>query len=260
MYSLPMPSKPFEWDTMYILQSQDLYAIDRKGDVLWQCGIDGDVPDDGMLRIKNMIIVPTSKGLLYFIDKKGKILHRVDCNAPFITKPVLFNQMVCIVTNDGYLYAIDISLGVSIYRKHIGTVIENGLIAQYPEIYFVTPDSIQKLHVLKDELVWSFNDSSIIDAMAYDNGIVYATTNGLLCKLSASGDSEWKISPGKSIHSLKSIRNEITCIADTVFYLIASNGEILWSYTLPSPDATIVAVTPKMVFICIENRLLTLKI
>lgn len=260
MYSLPMPSKPFKWDTMYILQSKDLYAIDRKGDVLWQCGIEGEVLDDGILRIKNTIIVPTSKGLLYFIDKKGKVIHRVDCNAPFITKPVLFNQMVCIVTDDGYLYAIDISLGVSIYRKHIGTVIENGLIAQYPEIYFVTPDSIQKLHVLKDELVWSFNDSNIIDAIAYDTGIVYATTNGSLCKLSANGDSEWRISPGKSIHSLKSIHNGITCIADTVFYLIASNGEVLWSYTLPSSDATIVAVTPKMVFICTENRLLTLKI
>ncbi|HXK64696.1 MAG TPA: hypothetical protein PK348_00355, partial [Spirochaetota bacterium] len=202
----------------------------------------------------------TTKGIIYFISKNGTILHKVNCDAPFVTRPVSFGQMVCVVTADGYLYAIDVVLGVSIYRKYIGKVLDNGIFANYPEMYIVTPASIQKIHLLRDEIIWKYDNSGIVAAVEHPQGILFATAHGTLGKIAANGTLEWQINPGKEIRSLQYTPKGIVCIAENVFYQISDAGEVLWSYTLPALNSEILSVTPKTVYIRLGNSFLALRL
>ncbi|MEW6526032.1 MAG: PQQ-binding-like beta-propeller repeat protein [Spirochaetota bacterium] len=253
-------SKPYIWDDFIIFQSKMLQALDTKGNSKWAIEIEGNSIGDSIVQIRDKLVIPTTKGLLYFISKNGKILHRVDCNAPIVSRPISFGQMVCVVTADGYLYAIDIVLGVSIYRKHIGKVLDNGIFARYPEIYIVTPASIQKIHLLRDEIIWRHDDSEIVAAVEHPQGIVFATAKGTLGKITTNGTLEWRINPGKEIHSLQYTSKGIVCIAENVFYQISDSGEVLWSYTLPTRNTEILSVTPKTVYIRSGNSFLALRL
>ncbi len=253
-------SKPYIWDDFIIFQSKTLKALDTKGNSRWDIGIEGNIIGDSIVQIRDKLVIPTTEGLIYFVGKNGRILHRVNCNAPIVSRSIPFGQMVCVVTADGYLYAIDVVLGVSIYRKPIGKVVGNGIFASYPEMYIVTPASIQKIHLLRDEIIWRHDDSEIVAAVEHPQGIVFATAKGTLGKITANGMLEWQINPGKEIHSLQYTPKGIVCIAENVFYQIADTGEVLWSYTLPGKNTEILSVTPKTVYIRQENSFLALRL
>ncbi|MGB4268727.1 MAG: FecR domain-containing protein [Spirochaetota bacterium] len=253
-------SKPYIWDDIIIFQSKMLQALDTKGNSKWDIEIEGNIIVDSIVQVRDKLVIPTTKGLIYFISKNGKILHTVNCNSLIVSRPVLFGQMVCVVTADGYLYAIDVVLGVSIYRKHIGKVVGNGIFASYPEMYIITPASIQKIHLLKDEIIWRHDDSEIVAAVEHPEGIVFATARGTLGKITANGTLEWQINPGKEIHSLQYTSKGIVCIAENVFYHISDTGEVLWSYTLPAKNTEILSVTGKTVYIRLENSFLALRL
>ena len=260
MQDYPIVSKPYIWDDYIILQSTKLLALDTKSTIKWEIEIEGEVIGDSIIPIRNTLVIPTTKGLIYFITKNGIILHKVDCNAPIVSRPVSFGQMICVATADGYLYAIDVVLGVSIYRKYIGMVIGNGIFANYPEMYIVSPSSIQKIHLLKDEVIWKYNDSEIVAAVEHPQGIVFATNKGTLGKITGNGTLQWQINPGKDIHSLEYTSKGIVCIAENVFYQISDSGEVLWSYTLPARNTEILSLTSKTVYIRVENSFLTLRL
>ncbi len=260
MQDYPVESKPYIWDDYIIFQSRVLQALDTKGNTKWEIEIEGSIMGDSIVPIRDMLAIPTTKGFMYFITKNGQIRHKVNCNAPIVSKPVLFGQMVCVATADGYLYAIDVVLGVSIYRKHIGTVVSNGIFANYPEMYIVTTTSIEKVHLLRDEVIWRYNDSEIVTAVEHPGGILFATAKGTLAKLTAMGTLQWHISLSKDIHSLQYTSKGIVCIADNVFYHISDTGEVLWSYTLPSRNNEILALTPKQVYIRTENSFIILRL
>ncbi len=260
MQDYPVLSKPFIWNDLIIFQSKMLHALDMLGNTRWQIEIEGNVIDDGSFPLRDTLVIPTTKGLMYFIKKNGSIVHKVDCNEPIISKPVLFGQMVCVATADGYLYAVDIGLGVKIYRKLIGQVVKNGIFASYPELYVVTPSSIQKIHLLRDEILWKYNDSGIVAAIESPQGIVFATSKGTIGKISNSGVLQWKVSPGRDIHSLLYTSNGIICIAENVFYQFSDTGEVIWSYTLSSRNTEILSLAPKTVYIRLENSLVTLRL
>lgn len=260
MQNYPVLSKPFIWNNLIIFQSKMLHALDILGNTRWQIEIEGNVIDDSIISLRDTLVIPTTKGLMYFIKKNGSIVHKVDCNAPIVSRPVLFGQMVCVATADGYLYAIDVALGVKIYRKHIEQVVKNGIFGSYPELYVVTPSSIHKIHLLKDEVLWRYNDSEIVAAVEHPQGIIFATSKGVLGKITSDGSLQWRISPGKDIHSLQYTSKGILCIAENVFYQISDTGEVIWSYTLSSRNTEILSLTPKTVFIRLENSLMTLRL
>lgn len=253
-------SKPYVWDNFIVFQSKMLQALDTKGNSKWEIEIEGSMIGDNIVPIRDKLVVPTTKGIIYFISKNGTILHKVNCDAPFVTRPVSFGQMVCVVTADGYLYAIDVVLGVSIYRKYIGKVLDNGIFANYPEMYIVTPASIQKIHLLRDEIIWKYDNSGIVAAVEHPQGILFATAHGTLGKIAANGTLEWQINPGKEIRSLQYTPKGIVCIAENVFYQISDAGEVLWSYTLPALNSEILSVTPKTVYIRLGNSFLALRL
>lgn len=257
----PYPSKPYIWDNRIIVGYRDsIISIDKKGRIEWRTKIKGNVLEDGILSLKNTIAVPTDGGILYFIDKNGNITRTVDCGAPFASKPVYFNQLLCIATADGYLYAIDIILGVSIYRKHIGAVVGNGIFARYPELYVVTPSQIQKIHLFKDEVVWTIADSGIVSAVQCEEGVIYATGDGWVSRISGTGIMEWRKKPGFRIQSLKTVPKGVTVIADNIFHYLSAHGETLWSYTLPAKNAGIFDATSAAVYINIDGRVLPLRL
>lgn len=260
MQDYPVVSKPYIWDDFIIFQSRKLQALDTKGTIKWEIDIEGEIISNSIIPLRSTLVIPTTKGLVYFINKNGRILHRVNCNAPIVSGPVSFGQMVCVATADGYLYAIDVVLGVSIYRKHVGRVVSNGIIANYPEMYIVTSASIQKIHLLRDEVIWRYNDSEIVAAAEHPHGIVFATGKGTLGKITSNGTLQWQINAGKDIHSLAYTSKGIVCIAENVFYQISDTGEVLWSYTLPARNTEILALTPKTVYIRLENSFLTLRL
>jgi len=260
MQDYPIVSKPYIWDDYIIFQSTKLQALDAKSTIKWEIEIEGEIIGDNIIPIRNTLVIPTTQGLIYFINKNGKILHKVNCNAPIVSKPVSFGQMVCVATADGYLYAIDVILGVSIYRKHIGMIVGNGIIANYPEMYIVTSNSIQKIHLLKDEVIWKYSDSEIVTAVEHPQGIVFATSKGTLGNITGNGTLQWQINPGKDIHSLEYTSKGIVCIAENVFYQISDSGEVLWSYTLPARNSEILLLTPKTVYIRVEKSFLTLRL
>ncbi|MCX8125173.1 MAG: PQQ-binding-like beta-propeller repeat protein [Spirochaetes bacterium] len=259
-HEFPVFSKPFIWNDYIIIQSTMLQALDTTGTITWQLDIEGNVIYDGIIPVRDTIVVPTTKGLVYFIHKNGSIVHKINCNAPIVAKPVLFGQMVCVATADGYLYAIDVVLGVSIYRKYIGQVVPNGIFGKYPEIYTVAPSSIQKIHLLKDEIVWKYSDSEIVAAVEHPQGIIFATKRGTLGKISGNGNLQWQISPGKDIHSLQYTSKGIIFIAESVFYQMSDTGEVLWSYTLPVKNTEVLSIGPQTVYIRIENSYLVLRL
>lgn len=256
----PIVSKPYIWDDYIIFQSKRLLACDAKGIIKWELEIEGEVISNSIIAFRNTLVIPTTKGIIYFINKNGRILHTVNCNAPIVSRPVPFGQMVCVATADGYLYAIDVILGVNIYRKYIGMIVVDGIFANYPEMYIVSPSSIQKIHLLKDEVIWEYNDSEIVAAVEHPQGILFATSDGTLGKITGNGILQWQINLGKNIHSIEYGSKGIVCIVDNVFYQISDSGDVLWSYTLPSKNTKILSITSKAVYIRVENSFLTLQL
>ncbi|MGQ9844467.1 MAG: FecR family protein, partial [Spirochaetota bacterium] len=197
----PIVSKPYIWDDYIIFQSKRLLACDAKSTIKWELEIEGEVISNSIIAFRNTLLIPTTQGIIYFINKNGRILHKVNCNAPIVSRPVPFGQMVCVATADGYLSAIDGILGIHIYRKYIGMIVVDGIFANYPEMYIVSPSSIQKIHLLKDEVIWEYNDSDIVAAVEHPQGIIFATSNGTLGKITGNGILQWQIHIGKDIHS-----------------------------------------------------------
>lgn len=254
----PIVSKPYIWDDYIIFQSKRLLACDAKSTIKWELEIEGEVISSSVIAFRNTLVIPTTKGIIYFINKNGRILHKVKCDAPIVSKPVPFGQMVCVATADGYLYAIDVILGVNVYRKYIGMIVADGIFANYPEMYIVSPSSIQKIHLLKDEVIWEYNDSEIVAGVEHPQGIIFATSKGTLGKITGDGILQWQINPGKDIHSIEYISKGIVCIADNVFYQISDSGDVVWSYTLPAKNTEILSLTPKAVYIRVGNSFLNL--
>jgi len=127
-------------------------------------------------------------------------------------------------------------------------------------MYIVTSNSIQKIHLLKDEVIWKYSDSEIVTAVEHPQGIVFATSKGTLGNITGNGTLQWQINPGKDIHSLEYTSKGIVCIAENVFYQISDSGEVLWSCTLPAKNTEILSLTPKTVYIRVENSFLTLRL
>jgi len=191
------------------------------------------------------------------------------------TPPKIAENRIFVVGADGYAYAVNASVGTTVWKTWIGntsgyadesfasetlefdfdsydkTYIRSSCPAYYKNKLFTgSPDGgLWALDAATGEVLWRFQaDGSIVGGVSADNNTVYfGTLNGSLYALNTySGDLRWEVHLGSLIWATPAVGNDGVYIGsyDNNFYCLdAATGEEVWKVAVGCQVSSSAAVT-----------------
>ncbi len=248
---------------MVIVGTADEYVhgvLLASGAIAWSVGVEGVLyPGSGPVVSEGNIFIGTTRGKVYGISMNGDKNWQLDIEGGIYSTPVKSGRMLFVVSQEGIFYGIDVKLKIIVVKKEIGRVFGAALVTRNSEIIIAGYDgTVMKYNYLEDEITWTYKTGSRIMLDIISDGISYyvCDTGGVIYKLSASGELIWKNELGNIIEHKPVIDgDDVVIIADTVVYRLSSeNGKVQWSYVLPDPASSNLAIRSNYMFIGTEKK------
>ncbi len=251
-------STPVIAENMMIVGTADeyLHAIQlSSGSIGWSVQLEG-VIYPGVVPVVSgeHVFAATTRGRVYDISLNGVKNWQLDMDGGIYSTPVKSGHMLFVVSQEGIFYGIDVTLKIIVVKKEVGRVFGAVLATKKSEIVIAGYDgTVMKYNYLDDEIVWTYNTGNhiLLDIISDGSSYYVCDTDGVMYKLSGSGELLWKNELGNRVeHKPVLDGDDVVVVADTVLYRLSTgNGKVQWSYVLPSPASSNLAIGNKYMYI-----------
>ncbi|MFW5770200.1 MAG: PQQ-binding-like beta-propeller repeat protein [Spirochaetota bacterium] len=251
-------STPIIAENMMIVGTADEYihAIRlSNGSIGWSVQLEGVIyPGAVPVVVDGHVFAATTRGRVYDISMNGTKKWQIDVDGGVYSTPVKSGRMLFVVSQEGIFYGIDVTLKIIVIKKEVGRVFGAALATQNSEIVIAGYDgNVMKYNYLDDEIVWTYNTGNhiLLDIISDGSSYYVCDTDGVMYKLSDSGELLWKNELGNRVeHKPVLDGNDVVVVAETVLYrLSAENGKLQWSYVLPAPASSNLAIGNQYMYI-----------
>ena len=225
------------------------------GSILWTIKTEGVIyPGSSPLISNGKLFAATTRGHVYCFSIKGSKEWQISIEGGVYSTPVKKENMLFVVSQEGILYGIDVQLELIVLKKEVGRVFGGAIATKKPEIVIAGFDGkVIKYNYREDEIKWTFNTGGhiLLDIVSDGNSFFVCDTRGIVYRISDSGSLIWKSDLDNTVEQNPVIEgNDLVVITDTVLYrLSAENGTIQWSYVLPSPASSNLAISQTHMYI-----------
>jgi len=251
-------STPIIAKNMMIVGTADeyLHAIQLSdGSTGWSTKIEGVIYPGAVPVVSDThVFAATTRGRVYNISLKGVKKWQLDIDGGIYSTPVKSGRMLFVVSQEGIFYGIDVTLKIIVVKKEVGRVFGAALVTKNSGIVIAGYDgTVMKYNYLDDEIAWTYNTGNhiLLDIISDGSSYYVCDTDGVMYKLSGSGELLWKNDLGNRVeHKPVLDGDDVVVVADTVLYRLSTgNGKVQWSYVLPAPASSNLAIGNQYMYI-----------
>jgi len=194
----------------------------------------------------------------------GNLLWQFNTSDKIRSSPAVANGVVYEGSNNGNIYALNVSTGSIIWQYDTGSQVESSPAVVNGAVYVgILWDGrngyVVALNADTGSLIWRFSTNSGIESSpTVDNGIVYiGSYYGYIYALNAAnGALVWSYFTGSSTFSSPSIVNGVLYQGSdngNVYALNANNGTLIWTFQAGSQVYSTPAVVDNVVYVCSDS-------